>query len=35
MRPELSLDGVHPNKAGYRAMTPITDAAIKAALRDG
>lgn len=32
MRPEFSLDGVHPNKAGYRAMAPITDAAIKAAL---
>lgn len=35
MRPELSLDGVHPNKAGYRAMAPITDAAIRAALQDG
>ncbi len=33
MRPELSLDGVHPNKAGYRAMAPITQAAIEATLR--
>ncbi|MFT3723564.1 MAG: SGNH/GDSL hydrolase family protein [Hyphomonadaceae bacterium] len=32
MRPEFSLDGVHPNKAGYRAMAPITEAAIKTAL---
>jgi lysophospholipase L1-like esterase len=33
MRPELSLDGVHPNKAGYRAMAPVTQAAVEAALR--
>ena len=33
MRPELTLDGVHPNKAGYRAMAPITQAAVEAALR--
>lgn len=33
MRPELSLDGVHPNKAGYRIMAPITLAALEAALR--
>lgn len=32
MRPEFSLDGVHPNKAGYRAMAPTTEAAIKTAL---
>ncbi len=32
MRSEFSLDGVHPNKAGYRAMAPITEAAIKTAL---
>ena len=28
MKPELTLDGVHPNKAGYDTMEPITNAAI-------
>jgi lysophospholipase L1-like esterase len=32
MRSELSLDGVHPNKAGYAVMAPITRAAIARAL---
>jgi lysophospholipase L1-like esterase len=32
MRPELSLDGVHPNKAGYVTMMPITREAIANAL---
>lgn len=32
MRAELSLDGVHPNKAGYVAMAPIARDAIAKAL---
>jgi acyl-CoA thioesterase I len=32
MKPELSLDGVHPNKAGYAALAPIAQAAIRKAL---
>jgi lysophospholipase L1-like esterase len=32
-RPELSNDGVHPNSDGYRAMRPITDAALRKATR--
>jgi lysophospholipase L1-like esterase len=32
MKPELTLDGVHPNKAGYAVLKPITQAAIKEAL---
>ncbi len=32
LKPELTLDGVHPNKAGYAVMKPITQAAIAAAL---
>jgi lysophospholipase L1-like esterase len=32
MKPELTLDGVHPNKAGYNVMEPITQAAIAKAL---
>jgi lysophospholipase L1-like esterase len=32
MKPELTLDGVHPNKAGYVVMEPITQAAIAKAL---
>ncbi|HEY3257239.1 MAG TPA: SGNH/GDSL hydrolase family protein, partial [Gemmatimonadaceae bacterium] len=33
MRQDLSVDGVHPNEAGYRVMAPLTDAAILEALR--
>jgi lysophospholipase L1-like esterase len=32
MKPELTLDGVHPNKAGYAVLKPMTEAAMKAAL---
>lgn len=32
LKAELSPDGVHPNKAGYALMTPITQAAIAKAL---
>ena len=32
MKPALSADGVHPNSAGYRAMAPLAQAAIAAAL---
>jgi lysophospholipase L1-like esterase len=32
MKPELTLDGIHPNKAGYNVMEPITQAAIAKAL---
>ncbi|HVY90185.1 MAG TPA: hypothetical protein VG942_15040 [Hyphomonadaceae bacterium] len=32
MKPELTLDGVHPSLKGYKVMEPITQAAIKAAL---
>lgn len=33
MKPELGPDGVHPNKAGYALMRPITQAAIEEALK--
>jgi lysophospholipase L1-like esterase len=33
MRGDLSGDGVHPNEAGYRIMAPLTEAAIREALR--
>jgi lysophospholipase L1-like esterase len=33
MKPELTLDGVHPNKAGYAVLKPITQDAIKEALK--
>ena len=33
MRSEFSGDGVHPNEAGYRVMAPLTEAAIRQALR--
>jgi lysophospholipase L1-like esterase len=33
MKPEYSADGVHPNPAGYEAMRPLAEAAIRAALR--
>jgi lysophospholipase L1-like esterase len=32
-RPELSNDGVHPNSAGYAAMRPIADAALRKATK--
>lgn len=32
LKAELSMDGVHPNAAGFKAMQPIADAAIRAAL---
>ena len=31
-RPELTLDGVHPNKEGYKIMAAVTEAAIQKAL---
>jgi hypothetical protein len=33
MRPDLSGDGVHPNLAGYLVMEPLTEEAIRTALR--
>jgi lysophospholipase L1-like esterase len=33
MRPELSLDGVHPTNAGYLIMDPLADDAIRRALK--
>ncbi|HYN82880.1 MAG TPA: SGNH/GDSL hydrolase family protein [Gemmatimonadaceae bacterium] len=33
MRGDLSGDGVHPNDAGHRIMAPLTEAAIREALR--
>ncbi len=33
MKAELSNDGVHPNLAGYRLMSPLTERAIAQALR--
>lgn len=33
LRADLSVDGVHPNEAGYRIMAPLTDSAIREALR--
>ncbi len=32
MRADLTLDGVHPNAAGYAVMEPITRRAIAEAL---
>ncbi|MBB5397219.1 GDSL-type esterase/lipase family protein [Mucilaginibacter sp. AK015] len=32
-RPDLTLDGVHPNAAGYRIMAKVTDEAIAKALK--
>jgi len=32
LRDELTYDGVHPNKAGYKAMGPLAEAAIEKAL---
>ena len=33
MKQELTLDGVHPNKAGYLVMGPLAEAAIAKALK--
>lgn len=33
LKPELSLDGVHPNKAGYEIMSPLAEAGIAEALK--
>jgi lysophospholipase L1-like esterase len=33
MKPDLTFDGVHPNKAGYAVLKPITQSAIKKAFR--
>jgi lysophospholipase L1-like esterase len=33
MKPEYSMDGVHPNAAGYEAMRPLAEAAIQSALQ--
>jgi lysophospholipase L1-like esterase len=33
MKPELTFDGVHPNKAGYAVLKPLTQAAIEDALK--
>ncbi len=32
MSPDLTLDGVHPNRQGYRVMAPVARAAIASAL---
>jgi lysophospholipase L1-like esterase len=32
LKKELSVDGVHPNMAGYKIMEPLAEAAIKKAL---
>ena len=34
MKPELTVDGVHPNAAGYRVMTPLAEQAIAEALKE-
>lgn len=33
MKSELTVDGVHPNRAGYRVMAPLAEAAISKALQ--
>lgn len=33
MKPDLSMDGVHPNPKGYAAMQPLAQSAIESALR--
>ena len=32
MRPEYTLDGIHPNTAGYAVMEPLAAAAVAKAL---
>jgi lysophospholipase L1-like esterase len=32
MKAELTLDGVHPNKAGYQVMEPLAEKALAEAL---
>lgn len=32
LRPALTYDGVHPNEAGYAAMAPVAERAIRDAL---
>ncbi len=32
MKADLSMDGVHPNPQGFKAMQPLTEAAIQSAL---
>ena len=32
LKPELALDAVHPNAAGYDVMDPLAEAAIQKAL---
>lgn len=34
MKPELTVDGVHPNAAGYRVMAPLAERAIGEALKE-
>lgn len=34
-KPELTIDGVHPNVAGYKIMAKVTEAAIQKALEEG
>ncbi|MGH9582748.1 MAG: SGNH/GDSL hydrolase family protein [Bryobacteraceae bacterium] len=34
MKPELTVDGVHPNKKGYAVMTPLAEKAISEALSE-
>lgn len=34
LRPELTKDGVHPNRAGYLIMEPLAEKAARRALRD-
>jgi lysophospholipase L1-like esterase len=33
LKAELTYDGVHPNKAGYKVMEPLAEAAIASALK--
>lgn len=34
LKPELALDAVHPNAAGYEVMAPLAEAAIEEALKE-
>jgi lysophospholipase L1-like esterase len=33
MKPELTLDGIHPNLAGYKVMEPLVESAIQKAMK--